>query len=129
MTREARSKKVRRAAFDVPAIKREIEYIVGRALRHEGRMVSLGPLIFFSTDSGDAWMLDPSDGNANCLMRDGSRRSPRVEDCGARVEIEWAGFYRIDGDTFTYVDSTGRAVTVLGYPTREIEAAAMRILR
>ncbi len=119
----------RGAAFVVPAIKREIEYILTRALRREGRVVSLGPLIFLSTDSGDAWMLDPSDGSANRLMRDGSRRSPRIVDRGARVEIEWDDSNRIAGDAFTWVDSARRAVTVMGYPVHEIEAAAARVLR
>ncbi len=85
MNRKARSKDRHRAPFDMPAIRREIDYIIGRVLRLEGRVVSLGPLIFFSTDSGDAWMLDPSDGGASCLARDGARhRLPRVKDRGAR---------------------------------------------
>ena len=39
----------------------EIDYIQRRAAEHDGRFVTLGPLILFSTDTGDAWLLDPAD--------------------------------------------------------------------
>lgn len=32
---------------------------------------TLGPLLFFSTETGDAWVLDPADHLALCLARDG----------------------------------------------------------
>jgi hypothetical protein len=129
MERKVRSDGVRTGAFDVPTIEREIEYIVGRATHRESRVVTLGPLIFFSTGTGDAWMLDPSDGRATCLLRDGTRGSVGLDDCGAQVGIDWAGSYRIEGDAFTYVDPAGRVLTVLGYPTREIGAAATKLLQ
>ena len=39
----------------------EIDYIRSRAAEHDGRLVSVGPLVLFSTDTGDAWLLDPAD--------------------------------------------------------------------
>src|SRR5262249_29208630 len=36
-----------------------------------GRIVTLGQLIFFSTARGDAWLLDSEDGRAAPLARDG----------------------------------------------------------
>ena len=37
-------------------IQEEVAYIVGRAQEREACFVSLGPLVFFSTWTGDAWM-------------------------------------------------------------------------
>lgn len=37
-----------------------------------GRVVRLGALVFFSTTEGEAWMLDPEDGLAACLAREGT---------------------------------------------------------
>jgi hypothetical protein len=34
-------------------------------------LVTVGPLVLFSTQSGDAWVLDPSDQLAARLARDG----------------------------------------------------------
>src|SRR5438093_9896368 len=36
----------------------EVRHIQGKAADHHGRMVILGQLILFSTDTGDAWLLD-----------------------------------------------------------------------
>ena len=38
----------------------EIKYIQRRAAAYDARFVTVGPLVFFSTQTGDAWMLDPS---------------------------------------------------------------------
>jgi hypothetical protein len=53
-------------------IQREVEYIVRRAAERNARVVTLGPFVFFSTETGDAWLLDPSDHLALCLARDGN---------------------------------------------------------
>jgi hypothetical protein len=50
---------------------KEIKYIQRRAAEHAGRLVTIGPLVLFSTQSGDAWVLDPSDQLAARLARDG----------------------------------------------------------
>jgi hypothetical protein len=39
----------------------EVRYIQRRAADHTGRVISIGQLILFSTKTGDAWLLDPSD--------------------------------------------------------------------
>ena len=41
-------------------IRREVDYIVRRAAERDVRIVTLGSLVFFSTESGDAWLLDPA---------------------------------------------------------------------
>ena len=50
----------------------EIKYIQRRAAEYDARFVTVGPLVFFSTETGDAWMLDPSDQLAARLARDGA---------------------------------------------------------
>ena len=49
---------------------REINYIQRRAAAYDARFVTVGPLVFFSTQTGDAWMLDPSDRLAARLARE-----------------------------------------------------------
>ena len=49
---------------------KEIKYIQRQAAEHAGRFVTIGPLVFFSTPTGDAWMLDPSCQLAARLARD-----------------------------------------------------------
>ena len=83
----------------------------------------------FSTETGDAWILDPFDGRAHCLRRDDTRTPLTVVDRGDQVTIEWTGFYQINGDAFIFVDSHRSVRTVLGYPTLEIQAAAAGLAR
>lgn len=52
---------------------REVEYIVARAAESDARVVTLGQLVFFSTETGDAWLLDPEDRLALCLAKAGRR--------------------------------------------------------
>ena len=42
----------------------EIRYIQRRAAEYDGRWVTIGPLALLSTETGDAWLLDPQDRRA-----------------------------------------------------------------
>ena len=42
-------------------VRAEARYIIRCAQDRAGRVVTLNQLIFFSTPTGDAWMLDPDD--------------------------------------------------------------------
>jgi hypothetical protein len=48
----------------------EVRYVQRCAARHDGRIVTIGQLILFSTESGDAWLLDKEDGRAAPLARE-----------------------------------------------------------
>lgn len=99
----------------------EIQYIQRRAAEHDGRFVTIGPLVLFSTSTGDAWLLDPADQLAARLARDGDPEDVHFEETEVRFAIGWKGNYRLDGNAFTFVDrETGRVSTILGYPTRRL---------
>lgn len=99
----------------------EIRYIQRRAANHDGRFVTVGALAFFSTDTGDAWVLDPEDHLAARLARDGDPEEIHFEETDTSFAIGWKGNYQIDGDAFVYIDNdSGRIVTILGYPIRRI---------
>jgi hypothetical protein len=99
----------------------EIDYIQCCAAQHDGRFVTIGPLILFSTDTGDAWLLDPADHLAARLARDGDPEPIYFEETDTNFAIGWKGNYRIDNDAFIYIDKdSGRIVAILGYPTRRI---------
>jgi hypothetical protein len=48
----------------------EVRYILRRAAEHDGRVVTIGQLVLFSTETGDALLLDPSDQLAARLARE-----------------------------------------------------------
>ena len=99
----------------------EVRYIQRRAADHDGRIVTIGQLILFSTDTGDAWLLDPSDQLAARLARDGDPEPIRVEENDTAFAIDWKGRYRIEGSAFVYIDrETGKLTAIHGYPTHKL---------
>jgi hypothetical protein len=96
----------------------EIDYIQSRAAERDGRIVTVGPLVMFSTETGDAWLLDPADHLAARLARDGDPEELYFEETDTGFAIGWKGNYRLDGDAFVFIDQeTAGVTTILGYPT------------
>ena len=103
----------------------EVRYIQHHAADHDGRIVTLGQLVLFSTETGDAWLLDSSDCLAARLARDGESEPIHIEETDTTFAIGWKGRYRIDGSAFVYSDhDTGRITTILGYPTAKLSQTA-----
>lgn len=99
----------------------EIDYIQARAAERDGRLVTVGPLVLFSTETGDAWLLDPADHLAVRFARDGDPENIHFEETDTSFAIGWKGNYQINGDAFVFIDrDTARVTTVLGYPTRRL---------
>jgi hypothetical protein len=72
----------------------EIAYIQHRAAEHNGRFVTIGSIILFPTDTGDAWLLYPSDGPAARLARDGDAEPIYFEETDTNFVIGWKGKHR-----------------------------------
>jgi hypothetical protein len=99
----------------------EVRYIQRRAAEHDERIVTVGQLVFFSTETGDAWLLDALDHLAARLARDGDPEPIEIEDTDTTFAIRWKGQYRIEGRTFVYMDGqSGRVTAISGYPTRKL---------
>src|SRR5215471_13550230 len=84
-----------KAEFIEISINREVEYMRRCAASHDSRCVTLDALAFFSTESGDAWMLDPDDGLALCLARDGVAQPVRILETDSSTVVEWDRTYSI----------------------------------
>ena len=99
----------------------EVRYIQRRAAEHDERMVTIGQLVLFSTETGDAWLLDAVDHLAARLARAGDPEPIHIEDTDTTFAIEWKGQYHIELGTFVYLDGpTGRMTAISGYPTRKL---------
>jgi len=105
----------------------EARQIQTKALGGEACVIRLDQIVFFSTESGDAWMLDPEDGYAVCLARDFEPRRIPIQETLAKLAIEWNADFTIEGGAFTVVERHGSARTIMGYPTGEIQRLASEI--
>ena len=82
----------------------EVRYIQNKAAEHDGRVVSFGQLVLFSTDTGDAWLLDLTDQLAAPLARDGHPEPIHLEETDTNFAIGWKGHYHIEGAAFIYAE-------------------------
>jgi hypothetical protein len=99
----------------------ELEYIRSKAAERTICIIGIGPVIAFSAESGDAWLLDPVDHLAVRVARDGEIEPVSILESDKTFGIAWKGEYQVDGDAFLYFDhESPRVVTILGYPTEEI---------
>ncbi|MDI6769181.1 MAG: hypothetical protein QMD04_05840 [Anaerolineales bacterium] len=110
-------------------ITREVDYIIQRAQEHDARLVVLASLVLFSTETGDAWILDSEENAALCLARDGEKQTFTVFDTTTQFGIEWTATYHIEGDTFIVREESGQKRIIIGYPTREILHATRHKLK
>ncbi len=106
------------------SIRRETGYIVRKAKHRDARVVKFGPVVLFSTHTGDAWLLDPEDQLALCLARDGVEQEYTVVDTQDNYQIHWNAHYHIEDEAFSVADREGRVATIMGYPTDEIVRVA-----
>jgi len=108
---------------------KEVEYIIKRARARDGRVVGLGQLVLFSTATGDAWMLDPEDELALCLMKGGDPQPYELGETEAKFVIQWRGRYHIEGSLFSYIpnDRPTHARVIDGYPTDAIRQTIERL--
>jgi len=104
----------------------EADYVIARAMAEDARVVSLPPLVFFSTATGDAWVLDAEDGLALPLAAPKTRLPFTITDTPERFAVERAGTFRIEGELMIFGDEAGTVRTIVEYPTREIVAALAR---
>jgi hypothetical protein len=98
----------------------EVRYIQRRAAQDDSRIVTIGPLLLFSSETGDAWILDPADQLATPIAREHEALSIRIEDAETSFAVAWTGSYRIEGGLFIYRDHSGNTRSIFGYPTQQI---------
>lgn len=114
------SRRMRVLSQEQIKINKEVEYIIDRAEEGDSRVVSLGQLLFFSTETMDAWLLDPEDELAICLLRDGERQDFKLLETSTNFSIEWQASYEIRDRRMIVYWNTGRVSEIIGYPVDEI---------
>jgi hypothetical protein len=99
------------------SLAKEVRYIQKRAAQCDSRIVTIGPLVLFSTQSGDAWILDPADQLATRLAQGGDPLAIYIEETNTNYSIGWQGRYRIHADIFVYEDNQSSSMrSITGYP-------------
>jgi hypothetical protein len=102
-------------------ITKEVNYIIQCAQNGDGRAVAVGQFVFFSTATGDAWLLEPGEQLAMELARDREEQAFTILETPHNVAIKWELAYEIQGGSFITISEKGRITTIQGYPIDEIQ--------
>jgi hypothetical protein len=113
------------------SLRAEVENVRNLASKGDGRVIGFNQLVFFSTETRDAWMLDWEDELAICLMKDGVPQAVEVSETERQFAIPWQGRYHIEGELFAYIDNETptHARVIGGYPTAAIQHTIERLRR
>jgi hypothetical protein len=107
----------------------EIESVVAAEVAGDVRLIRTGPeaaskqpFILFSSGIGDAWLLEPKEDRALCLVWRGIRQQFHVRDLPQRVEIMWDGRFEMRGDFFVASTENPDIGTraIAGYPLEQL---------
>lgn len=85
------------------------------AIQGEATLNCLGNFIFFSTQTGEAWMLDYRKSCALRLAENGEKSSYTILESRERFQVEWKERFRIEEDLFI-ASRQGRETVFAHYP-------------
>ena len=94
-------------------IQQEAKYVINRALDGDARLVKLDSLLFFSTATGDAWLLDTDDNLALCLMKDYEELQYVINETPKNYSIEWETSYLIEKSAFIVCKKSGQVKIIV----------------
>lgn len=112
------------AAAQMRSIRDECEAIIAAEMKGVVKIVATKPgpacppFVLFSTGVGDAWLLEPDEHLAMCLVWQGAREEIGVSEDPSRIEVAWDGHYELLGDFF-HVETNNPKIgerAVGGYP-------------
>ncbi len=83
-------------------------------------IVSLGHFITFSTESGDAFLLDPEELNALCLMNNFVKQKANIQEGHNGIIIPWTSKYNIEDENFILYQQDNKGNVCFGYPATEL---------
>lgn len=117
-----------KAVAQMRSIRDECEAVMAAERRGQAKAIvtkdgpACPPFVLFSTGIGDAWLLEPDEHLAMCLVWQGKRQPVALRDEPDRIEVEWDGDYELLGDFFSvhtgHPEIGERAIG--GYPLDDI---------
>ena len=106
----------------------EVEKIRKFASEKKEKVLSIGVFILFSSESGDAWLLEISDMDALKVSENGEDLEFKIEENPETLEINWSHRFAIKKKKFvvrSYINKSEE--TYSNYPTHRIISLLKRI--
>ncbi len=99
---------------------KKAKQIIQSAIDRDPKIDCIGNFIFFSTRSGEAWMLDHRDNRALRLAEDFKALPYKIFETKERFSVEWKERFQIQDGVFI-ASREGNESVFRDYPTKTIE--------
>jgi len=100
----------------------EVDHIIECALEGSCTLVRIKSCVLFSSEDGDAWLLDADDNRALCLSWHGERQPAKIVEDEKTFHVEYNAVFDVTDVRF-WVDSDNPKIgqrTIIGYPAHDI---------
>ncbi len=106
----------------------EIKKIQESAAKKEATIKVIGVFIFFSTDKGDAWLLEMTEMDAVIAAKSGKVIDVDISESDETIEVNWTHRFTVKNKEFKTTAYSDNAIeTYTDYPTSTISASLKKI--
>ncbi len=106
----------------------EVGILQRAAVNKEETMKIIGVFIFFSTATGDAWLLELTDLDAVIVAKSGEKIDTEIIENAETIEVNWTHRFKIKNKNFvTTAYANNEIETYDNYPTPTINSAIQKM--
>lgn len=106
----------------------EVEKIQKAAVERKNSLYTLGVFVFFSTDSGDGWLLEVSEMDALQVAKDGEAINVEIEEKEETIEVNWSHKFSVKNKLFQVKDyKSKKSTSYPNYPGNRIAKAVSKV--
>ena len=106
----------------------EVEKIQKTAAERKISLYTLGVFVFFSTDSGDGWLLEISEMDALQVAKDGQTIEVEIKEGEETIEVNWSHKFSVKNKLFQVKDYKSKESTSYpDYPGNRIAKAVSKV--
>jgi hypothetical protein len=110
------------------SVREEVAKIREAAVRHEAKIMHLGVFVLFSTETGDAWLLELTDMDGVQVADQGKGIDLEIEENVETIEINWSHRFTVEDRKFVATSYKDQSVIIHDhYPIHSIQAAIRKI--
>lgn len=116
------------ASPGIPSVKAEVEKIQKNAVAKKTAVLALGVFVLFSTDTGDAWLLEVTEMDAIQVAQDGNALAVQIEENPETIEINWTHKFEVKDKKFILTSYSDKSEQVReDYPAHTILSTVKKI--
>lgn len=102
----------------------EVEKVQKAAAERRNSLYTLGVFIFFTTDTGDGWLLEISEMDALQVAREGQTLEVEIDENEETIEVNWSHKFSMKNNVFQVTDyKSKKSASYPDYPGNRIAKA------